>query len=84
MIVLQPFENELQAGILLGEDMLADSFIKELCVGWLQWIRHEAPNASNKVKLPASRLAEMLEKNFGWDCGAINEINAEIECASPK
>jgi hypothetical protein len=81
IIVLQPFEQDLQAGLLLGEDLLADSFIKDLCVGWLQWILHEVVDVSSKVRLSALRLAALFEKDFGWDCGAVTELSSNVEFA---
>ncbi len=58
------------AGLILGEavvdDLLQDSFLRRLCVGWFQALDEEGRLVSLELAQQAQRVRELMARSLGW------------------
>ena len=62
------------AAVPLVEDLLEDSFLRQLCVNWLRWVlkesRQRTSSGTERLEAAAEQLAALLYVHLGWDCGS--------------
>ena len=59
------------------EELMADSFLRRLTTNWLRWVAEEGPAAPAAVGEAAHRVAALLRRTTGWECGPVTELGGE-------
>lgn len=75
--VLQGCSAEAQAaplGTPMVEELLADSFLRRLCTGWLRWVASEGSAVPQPLSDAATSVSVLLQRALGWECGPLEEL----------
>lgn len=64
-------------GVPIVDDLLKDSFLRQLSTSWLRWVTTEAgASVPVEVSEAAQRVAQLLERTLGWECSSVMELYA--------